>query len=107
MRYLVTLNYIDPGPLLPPRQVSDLIKTESSPTLEAVARLESEGKIRGGIVAGARGGAFILDAESNEEVNQILMGLPGWDVWKVEVTPLLSFETRREHEQSLESTLPQ
>jgi muconolactone delta-isomerase len=107
MRYLVTLSYIDPGPLLPAQQVSGLIKTQSSSSLEALARLESEGKIRGGIWAGARGGAFILDAESNEEVDQTLLGLPGWDVWKVEVTPLLSFETRREHEQRLESTLPQ
>jgi muconolactone delta-isomerase len=107
MRYLVTLNYIDPGPLLTSEQVSDLIKTESSPALEALARLESEGKIRGGIEAGARGGAFILDADSNEEVNQILMGLPGWDVWKVEVTPLLNFETRREQERHLEETLQQ
>ena len=35
------------------------------------------------------------------------MGLPGWDVWKVEVTPLLSFETRHEHEQRLGETLQQ
>ncbi len=105
MRYLVTLNYIDPGPLLPPQQVSGLIQTESSQSLEALASLESKGKIRGGIEAGARGGVFILDAESNEEVNQILMGLPGWDVWEVEVTPLLSFETRREQERRLAATL--
>ncbi len=107
MRYLVTLSYIDPGPLLAAQQVSGLIKGESSPTLEALAQLESEGKIRGGITAGARGGAFVLDAESNEEVDRILMGLPGWDVWEVEVTPLLSFETRREHEQRLGETLQQ
>jgi hypothetical protein len=49
MRYLVTLNYIDPGPLLPPQQVSDLIKTASLATLDTLARMESEGKIRGGI----------------------------------------------------------
>ena len=55
MRYLVTLSYIDPGPLLAAQQVSGLIKGESSPTLEALAGLESEGKIRGGITAGARG----------------------------------------------------
>jgi muconolactone delta-isomerase len=72
-----------------------------------LAGLESEGKIRGGIAAGARGGAFVLDAESNEEVDRILMGLPGWDVWEVEVTPLLSFETRREHERRLGEALQQ
>jgi hypothetical protein len=35
------------------------------------------------------------------------MGLPGWDVWEVEVTPLLSFETRREHERRLGEALQQ
>jgi hypothetical protein len=35
------------------------------------------------------------------------MGLPGWEVWKVEVTPLLNFETRREQERHLGETLQQ
>jgi hypothetical protein len=61
--------------------------------------MESEGKIRGGFVAGARRAAFMLEADSNEEVNQITQSLPAWGVLKVEATPLLSFETRLEHEQ--------
>ncbi len=65
-----------PVPFYPPQQVPGLIRTAVLPTLEALARLESEGKIRGGIVAGARAAAFILDAESNEEANQILERLP-------------------------------
>ncbi len=35
------------------------------------------------------------------------MGLPGWDVWEVEVTPLLGFDTRREHERRLGEVLQQ
>ena len=98
MRYLVTVESIDVGPLLPPQQVAGIIRTAVWPTSEALSSLESEGKIRGGVVAGAREVAFILDAESNEEANQILQGLPAWGLAKFKLTPLLSFETRREHD---------
>ena len=98
MRYLVTAESVDVGPLLPPQQVAGIIRTAVWPTSEALSKLESEGKIRGGVVAGARDAAFILDAESNEEANQILEGLPAWGLVKFKLTPLLSFETRREHD---------
>ena len=55
------------------------------PTEEALAALESEGKVRGGIAAGARTAAFILDAESHDEANQILQGLPAWGLAKWEL----------------------
>jgi hypothetical protein len=67
VRYLVTVESIDVGPLLPPQQVAGIIRTAVWPTSEALSKLESEGKIRGGVVAGASDAAFILDAESNEE----------------------------------------
>ena len=111
MRYLVTLEAIDVGPLLPPQQLAGLIRTAVLPTEEALARLESEGKVRGGIAAGARTAAFILDAESHDEANQVLQGLPAWGLAKWELTPLLSFETRREHDrqvlEQLEASLQQ
>ncbi len=111
MRYLVTMEFVETGPLLPPQQVPTVLRSTIFPTQEALARMESEGKIHGGITAGARKAVFTLEADSNEEVNQILQGLPAWGILKVEVTPLLSFETRREHEeqalQRLEASLQQ
>ncbi len=111
MQYLVTMEFVEPGALLAPQQVPTLYRSTIFPTQEAWARMESEGKIHGGIVAGARKAVFMLEADSNEEVNQILQGMPAWGVLKVEVTPLLSFETRREHEeqalQQLEASLQQ
>jgi muconolactone delta-isomerase len=101
VRYLVTVESVEVGPLLPPQQVAGIIRTAVLPTSEALSSLESEGKIRGGVVAGAREAAFILDAESNEEANQILEGLPAWGLAKFKLTPLLSFETRREHDRQL------
>ena len=111
MRYLVTFESVEPGPLLPPQQVVGLIRSVVLPTQEVLARLESEGKVRGGVTAGARAGAFILDADSHDEANQIVQSLPAWGIVKMELTPLVSFETRREHDQQvlerLEATLQQ
>ncbi len=111
MRYLVTFDGVDVGPLLPPQQVAGLMRTVVIPTEEALARLESEGKVHGGVAAGARAGALILDAESHDEANQILQGLPAWGIARWELTPLQSFETRREHDrqalEGLEATLQQ
>ena len=101
MRYLVTFEGVDVGPLLPPQQVAGLIRTMVLPSHEVAIRLESEGKIRGGIKAGSRAGAFILDAESHDEANQILQSLPAWGIAKWELTPLQSFENRREHDRQL------
>ena len=96
MRYLVTAKTVESGPMVPPQQVAGMIRTAVLPTIEALARLESEGKVRGGVVAGARAGAFVLDADSHDEANQILMGLPNWGFSQIELTPLQSFESRLE-----------
>ena len=37
---------------------------------------EQEKILGGGIVAGARAGAFVVDVASNTELNQLLQGLP-------------------------------
>ena len=96
MRYLVTFENIEPGPLLPPQQVVGLIRSVVFPTEEALARLESEGKVRGGVTAGARAGAFILDADSHDEANQIVQTLPAWGIVKMQLTPLVSFAESKE-----------
>ena len=101
MRYLVTAENIEAGPLLPPQQVGGLLRAVVLPALEALTRLESEGKIRGGIVLGARSSAFVLEADSHDEANQILMGLPNWGIAKWELTPLQNFETRLDHTRQL------
>jgi hypothetical protein len=98
MRYLVTFDGVDVGPLLPPQQLAGLMRTVVIPTEEALARLESEGKVHGGVAAGARAGALILDAESHDEANQILQGLPAWGIAKWELTRwmLSGFSSARE-----------
>ena len=62
MRYLVIGEYVDPGPLLPPQQVVQLVEQLVIPSAEALENLEDEKKVLGGgFVVGARAGAFILD----------------------------------------------
>jgi len=95
MRYLVTAEYVDPGPLLPPQQVAQLEEQLVIPSFEAMAKLEDEKKILGGgINVGGRAGAFILDVASEDEAHRILAGLPFWGIVKWTLTPLQGFRQR-------------
>jgi hypothetical protein len=99
--YLVTAEYVEPGPLLPPQQVVQMVESIILPSFEALEELARQKKIvAGGLVSGARSGAFILDAASNAEVSRILMELPFWGVVKWDVTPLESFRERHTEERN-------
>ena len=99
MRYLVIGEYVDPGPLLPPQQVVQLVEQLVIPSAEALAKLEDEKKVLGGgFVVGARAGAFILDVASHDEANRILPDLPFWGVVKWTLTPLQGFRERAAEE---------
>ncbi|MBI4544111.1 MAG: hypothetical protein HY703_02820 [Gemmatimonadetes bacterium] len=94
MKYLVTMDFVDPGPLLPLQGFADMLDQLVIPGLEACARLEAEGKIAGGLLAGARALAFLAEAGSNEELDALLHGLPFWGVLRTTTTPLQSFANR-------------
>ena len=99
MRYLVIAEFVDPGPLLPPQQLAQLLEKAVLPSFEALAKLEDEKKIvGGGFVAGARSGAFILDVASHDEASRILQDLPFWGVVKWTITPLVGFRERAAEE---------
>jgi hypothetical protein len=93
-RYLVTAEYVDPGPLLPPQQLAQMIEKLVLPSFDALAKLEEQKKVLGGITAGARAGAFVVDAATNTELNQMLQELPFWGICKWTVTPLQTFRER-------------
>ena len=101
MQYLVTMDYVDPGPLFPPQQVPGLIRQSVLPTFDARMRLRDEGKIVGeGVVAAARKVVFIMEAASNDDLNELVEGLPLWGL-TVDVTPLQSFETRKDQDRQM------
>ena len=41
MQYLVTMNFVEPGPLLPPEQLVGMMRSAILPTLETLEKLDS------------------------------------------------------------------
>ena len=104
MQYLVTMEYVDPGPLVPPQQVGQLVEQVVLPGFEALGKLKAEKKIlAGGVVAGTRTLAFIVDVADNDELDKLLETNPFWGIMKTDATPLQDFEKRAAQDrQSLE-----
>ena len=99
MQYLVTGEFIDPGPLLPPDQLAGMGRQMILPSHDVLMNLKAEGKLlAGGYAVGERAGAFIFEVDSNEELDSLLQGLPHWGLVKMKVTPLQDIEGRRERD---------
>ena len=97
MQYLVTMDFVDPGPLLAPQQLLGMYRTAVLPGHEAIINLKSEGKIlAGGNPLGERAIAFIVEADSPKELDSLLLEIPFWGITKTKATPLQDFEDRRE-----------
>lgn len=60
-------------------------------TLERLADLERQGRAKGGIYSGRMGMCVILEAASNEELNELVISLPSFSTASWEVIPLHSF----------------
>lgn len=91
MQYLVEAENIDG--LIPMTEVPEFINNIVIPSYQQLINLESENKIKGGLLAGQRAGVFIIEAPSNEEVGKILRSIPFWGMVKWKVTPLQSFKS--------------
>ena len=105
MQYLVTGEFIDPGPLMPQEQAMKMIEKLVIPSLDLLAKWEEEGKITGGLPVGARRGVFVMTAGSHEEVDTMLQSLPFWGLLKWDVTPLRSFKGRADQEREAVKTM--
>src|ERR1700756_3900982 len=87
--FLVTGEYVEPGPLLPPQQVVQVVENAVFPSFEAIAKLQDQKKIlAGGLLTGARAGVFIMEAASSLDVSRMLLELPFWGMVKWDVKPL-------------------
>lgn len=108
MQYLVTGDFIDPGPLLPPDQFVGMMRQAVLPSHDVLTNLKAEGKLlAGGYSVGERAAAFIFDVESNEELDALLQGMPYWGLIKVKVTPLETIEGRRERDRQFTEQMEQ
>ncbi len=108
MQYLVTQEFVDPGPLLPPDRFLGMIRSAVLPGHEALINLKSEGKvIAGGFPLGERAIAFIVEADSPKELDSLLLEIPFWGIVKTKVTPLQDFEDRRDQDRQFAEQLEQ
>ncbi len=72
------------------------------PSFNALIELERKNKIRaGGLPVGDRSFVFIVEAKSNDEVDQMVRRLPMWGTLDWEVTPLQTFSARAKQERQV------
>ena len=91
MRYLVIMESLDTGDTPEPSEGVAILESVVIPSLQTLKDWEDGGKIRGGVLTGRRGAAFVVDAASNEELSDLLEQLPVWGTAEVQITPLDSF----------------
>ena len=105
MRFLVTLDGSDIGVGMPPERLAHVVEHMVTPGLEQLVQWEQEGRIYGGGYTAARGGVFIMEADSSEEVDQLVTSLPHWGLVKVEVKPLISTSEMVERSRAMSQRL--
>jgi muconolactone delta-isomerase len=72
------------------------------PTLARAQGLAAENRIvTGGAVVRRIALRFIMRADSFEHLDRMITSLPIWPLAEVRVTPLISFDERREHVKAL------
>ena len=102
MLFLVKGEWVEVGALLPPEAVVAYVEQVVVPSVEMLAQWEQEGTIRaGGTFPGERAGAWVMEADSAEEVGQLLGSLPFWGQMKWEVRALQSLSSTVERERSI------
>lgn len=102
MLFLVELDHVKSGLMPTPEVGRAFIEQIIFPTIARAEQLIAEKKIlAGGPVTGQISLRLMLEADSLEDVDQIISSLPLWTVSETRVTPLISFTDRRSHVQML------
>jgi muconolactone delta-isomerase len=105
MRFLVTIDGSDIGVGMPPERLAQVVEQMVVPSMEKLVQWEQEGRVHGGGYTAARGGVFIMEADSSEEVDQLVTSLPHWGLVKVEVKPLISTSAMVERARAMSQRL--
>ena len=99
MHYLVGCEFIEENLAgKTPEEAAMYTEQVIRPSLESLKNLAQEKKIVGGIVAGVREGAFVIDVDTHTEVGRMLRSLPFWGAMRWTVTPLQSFQSAIEQD---------
>ena len=92
-QYMVTMNLTRADPLLNIGRLTDIVRGAILPSLERLKELQSEGKVlAGGHPVGQRYVVLFMEAESEDELREMLGGLPLSELGETTVTELKSFE---------------
>ena len=105
MRFLITIDGSNVGVGMPPERIAQVRQQMVTPGVEKLAQWEQEGKIHGGGFTGARGSVFVIEADSIEEVDQLVTSLPHWGLVKVDVKPLISMNSMLERARAMSQRL--
>jgi hypothetical protein len=88
-----------------PEEAAVYVQQVIEPSLEALSKHVEEKRIVGGVAAGGRGCAFILDADSNAEVGRLLRSLPFWSATRWTVVPLQSFQSALDQDREADQAM--
>jgi Muconolactone delta-isomerase len=98
-QYLVTVDIADADPLLPIDQLVTVVRDAVLPSIESLISLKAQGKVvTGGYPQGQSSLVLIMEADSDEQLNEILSDLPLSNAAELEATRLRSFEELRASE---------
>jgi muconolactone delta-isomerase len=97
MQYLVQLRLKTSASPKTPEEGIAFIEQYIYPTLELGKKLQEEKKIiAGGPVSGMVALTLIVNADSAKELDDVVTGLPVWPLMDTEITPLSTFDVRKE-----------
>lgn len=95
MQYLVQMKLASASRSTTPQEGMVFIEQFVLPTLEMCKKLQDEKRIlAGGPLSGTIALALVVSAESIQELDELVSGLPIWPRMETEVIPLTSFEGR-------------
>jgi muconolactone delta-isomerase len=102
MLFFVEMDHVRSSAPQTPEAGRAFIEQIILPTIARSEQLIAEKRILvGGPVAGRVALRLMIEAESHEQLDRILTGLPLWRAAETHVTPLISFSDRRAHVQAL------
>lgn len=89
-----------------PEEVVEVLEKGILPTFDMLLELKAKKKIvAGGLPALSRTLFLIIEADTHDEIDRMLRGMPGWGVFSWSVTPLQSLEGRAEMERKILKSL--
>jgi len=95
MQYLVQMKLASHSRPDSPQEETTFIQGYIFPSLEMLKKLQEENKIlAGGPMSGTIGIALILQADSAQEIDELVESLPVWPLMETAVTPLTTFDGR-------------